>query len=194
MPACDILPRTRDSDSPVVPRRLAISPFLMSSSNSSEPSGEIAQVKQVGRKPLRHAAQGKVLDRGGKFPQAPRQHGQHVQGQGGVFPDGLEQVFPRDEEDSTRFDGLGICRVIAPLEYGNLGEGLAGAHDVEDLLLAVGRELENLDAACHDDVEPRRPVAVAEDHLACLHRMVDGDLREGLQLLVGKPLEQRKMG
>jgi hypothetical protein len=65
---------------------------------------------------------------------------------------------------------------------------------VQDLLLAVGRELEDLDASRRDDVETRRPVAVAEDHLAGFHRAVDGDLREGLQLIVGKPLEEGKMG
>ncbi len=146
-------------------------------------------MKKVGRKPLRHPAQGEVLDRGGKFPEAPRQHRQHVEGQGGVLPDYFQKFVPRDEEDPPRLDGLGVSGIVPSLEDGNLCEGLAGTHDVEDLLLAVGRELVDLDAARKDDIEPRRAIAVAEDHLAGLHRAVDGDLQEGLQLLVGQPLE-----
>ena len=106
----------------------------------------------------------------------------------------VEQVIPRDEQDAPRLDGLGVSGVVPSLEDGDFGEGLAGAHDVQDLLLAVGRELEDLDAARDDDVEPRRPVAVDEDHLAGLHRTVDGDLREGRELLVGKALEEGEMG
>ena len=77
-----------------------------------------------------------------------------------------------------------------PVGEGRFGKGFAGPEDVDDLLLADGVDAVDVDGASLDDVEALRGGALAEEVIARVERLDEGDVGDGTQIAGGEAGEE----
>ena len=117
--------------------------------------------------------------------------GQHFERDLGMLHAECVKILARDEGDLRIFNGHGRGGETAAVEDGQLGDGLAGLVDGEDLLAAVDGGFEDADLAVGDDVEAVAGLVLREEQLAGFEVLAHGARGEQLKLGARQAGEQR---
>lgn len=147
--------------------------------------------EQEAREALADLTQRERLDQLGAAAQAGGQDLERGQSDLGVRDGEAAHVALVEEEDRGRLVGGDRRGEGAVVEDWHLGDGRAGALDVDDLLAPVETLPEGAHRALDHDVEPARLLAREEEHLVALVAPLDGSLGQDPERALVQLAEER---
>jgi hypothetical protein len=151
----------------------------------------IDQIEKVRGQPAGNFLQRQIIDQGSESPEAFRKNRQHIESQRGVPLDEIHEGFPWKKENPAFLQGLGIGWKMLTRKNGHFAKRFPWSEKVEDLFFSIRRQLEYLDPAGDDHIEPVCIIAFRKDGYPFFEQLIRYDHGQIIDLLRRQTFKER---